>query len=290
MNEFDLIGRVVGALGEVSSGGELRVGPGDDASVSRVPQGCELVSSIDTLVAGRHFPEDADPERIGYRAMMVSVSDLAAMGAEPGVVLVALSLEQGDPDWVEALARGLRRAALEVSVKVAGGNFARGPLALSVSVHGYVPIGQAVTRSGAQVGDGVYVTGPLGGAAAALAAGLRDETLNQRYYAPLARVDLAAPLRDSATSAIDISDGLLQDAGHLASASGCALSLAAESVPVFAGASLEHALSGGDDYELCLTAASPPPFTATRIGEVVAGSGVLLDGRPVPAQGYQHFE
>ncbi len=289
MNEFELIDVIVAGLGDSATGRWLDVGPGDDASVSTLPPGTQLVSSIDTLVAGRHFPGDANPADIGFRAMMVSLSDLAAMGAEPHIVLVALTLETADPAWAAALAGGMSEAASQTGAIIAGGNLSRGRLSLSMSVHGVVPTGAAVLRSGARPGDLVYVTGPLGGAAAALANGFADEELNTCFFRPAARVDLAADLRAVASAAIDVSDGFLQDAGHLAAASGVCLDIEVARVPVRSGAQLQYALQGGDDYELCFTAAAPPPFPAVCVGRVVDGSGVLLDGEPVTTAGYQHF-
>ncbi len=289
MNEFELIDVIVAGFGDTATGRWLDVGPGDDASVSTLPPGTQLVSSIDTLVAGRHFPGDADPADIGFRAMMVSLSDLAAMGAEPHIVLVALTLETADPAWASALAGGMAEAARQTGATIAGGNLSRGRLSLSMSVHGVVPAGTAVLRSGARPGDLVYVTGALGGAAAALENGFAKDDLNACFFRPAARVDLAPALRAVASAAIDVSDGLLQDAGHLAAASGVCLEIASARVPVQAGAQRHHALQGGDDYELCFTAGSPPGFPAVCIGRVVDGSGVLLDGEPVANSGYQHF-
>ncbi len=205
-----------------------------------------------------------------------------------------------DPQWTRQLAAGMARAAEAAGVPVVGGNIARGPLTITVSVHGWVPEGEAITRAGARPGDGVYVTGELGGAAAALArGGLADrhveadlDALDARYFLPAPRLEAGRRLRGSASAAIDVSDGLLQDLGHLCRASGVGAELDSALVPVMAGANLEHALSGGDDYELCFTAAVEPGdlgVTCTRIGAVVPGSGITLDGLPVSAAGYQHF-
>ncbi len=289
MNEFELIDAIVDVLDPVSAGGDIVVGPGDDCCVTSVPGGHQLVSSIDTLIAGRHFPRDAEPFHIGYRAMMVSLSDLAAMGADPHMAMVALSLENLDAQWVRSLAEGMRQAAEICGVPIAGGNIARGALSLSVSVHGLVETGAAVLRSGASAGDAVYVTGALGGAAAALEQKFTEAALRQRYFLPRARLDLASQLRSWASAAIDISDGLLQDLAHVAKASGVAIDLIEAKIPVFPGAELRHALEGGDDYEICFTAAQAPDFDAVEIGRVVEGEGVMIDGKPVDPRGYQHF-
>ena len=298
MNEFELIDLVLSTLGETVTGDAIVLGPGDDAAAVQVPSGNLLVSSIDSLLSGVHFPADAAPELIGYRALMVSLSDLAAMGATASHVLVSLTLDAADPEWVRGLALGMREAALSAGVKIAGGNISRGSVANHVSVHGYAPQATLLRRAGASAGDTVYVTGMLGGAAAALAAGRLDVTpaqldpLSERYFKPTARLVEGVALRGHASSAMDVSDGLLQDLGHLSSASQVMISIDSALIPVFPGASIDQALNGGDDYELLFTAAAPPPelgVRVTRIGEVRAGSGVLLDKAPVTASGYLHF-
>lgn len=299
MNEFQLIEALVAELGAAAAGEWVRIGPGDDAAVTVVPPGMELVSSIDALVGGVHFPAGAGPELVGYRAVMVSASDLAAMGAQGSFALVAVSLERADEAWLRGLARGFARAATETGMAVAGGNLARGPLTIAVSVHGHVPAGGALTRTGARVGDEVFVTGSLGGAAAALARGGLEQCrsdadlddLARRYYRPRARISEGVALRGYASSAIDLSDGLLQDLGHVCAASGVGVELASDAVPVAEGATLHQALSGGDDYELCFTGRGAPPglpVPVHRLGRVVERPGVFLDGRAVGG-GYQHF-
>jgi thiamine-monophosphate kinase len=300
VNEFLLIDQIVAALGEVAAGACVRIGPGDDAAVSTVPRGMELVSSIDALVADVHFPAEAGPALIGYRAIMVSASDLAAMGAAGGFILVALNLPEGNPDWAAELARGMAEAAAELGLSVVGGNIAAGPLAITVSVHGFAPAGQALTRAGARIGDGVFVTGRLGGAAAAVARGdLAScqspgdlDLLSRHYFHPQARIPEGVQLLGLASSAIDLSDGLLQDLSHIGERSGVGFDLESTTIPVETGATLAQALSGGDDYELCFTmATAPPPLDVAvhRIGQVVSNPGIRLDGKPVNASGYQHF-
>ncbi|MFW6027917.1 MAG: thiamine-phosphate kinase [bacterium] len=300
MNEFALIDAIVAELGGMAAGDEVLTGPGDDAAVTLPPPGMALVSTIDAVVGGVHVPAGAAPALIGYRALMISVSDLAAMGAAGAFALVALSLEGDEPDWVRELARGMARAARDADLRIVGGNIARGPLNIAVSAHGYVPPGAALLRSGARPGDGVYVTGELGGAAAALTRGglarLRTDAdldaLSRRYFLPQARLAEGLALRGHATSAIDLSDGLAQDLGHVCEASGVGVALTSGSIPVAAGASLEQALSGGDDYELCFTLPGTPPaldVPVHRIGRVEAEPGVRLDGRPLTG-GYRHFD
>ncbi len=300
MNEFELIDEILQALGDATGAPGVRVGPGDDSAVVAAPAGTDVVASIDTLIADVHFPAAAPAELVGYRALMVSMSDLAAMGADPGYALVALSLPQADPQWAVELARGLGAAAADCDVPIVGGNIARGPVCISVSVHGWVPAGLAITRAGAKPGDQVYVTGPLGAAAAALArGGLEDycdessmDDLARAYFRPLAQLTAGQRLRGVATAAIDVSDGLLQDLGHVCAVSGVAAELEHNSLPVAPGATVHQALSGGDDYELCFTCDEVPPelgSEAVRIGQIVGGSGVFVDGKQLDVAGYSHF-
>jgi len=307
MDEFALIDALHTRFGAAAVSDRMPIGIGDDSSVNRLPVGHELVSSIDTLVAGTHFPADAAGREVGYRAMMVSLSDLAAMGADPLFVLLALILPEDRSDWALEFASGAAEAALATGTLIAGGNLARGPLSASISVHGSLPVGTAVRRSTAKPGDTVYVSGHLGGASAALRSGLqdqallKDQALNERYWRPRARLDLSSVLRRDATSAIDISDGLVQDLGHILRASGLACDLNSASIPVFPGATLEDALYGGDDYELCFTMRSAPgassgpvllpgwPGPVYPIGTLKAGSGITIDGKPPSRTGYRHF-
>ena len=300
MNEFELIAEILAELAETTAGAGVRVGPGDDAAVTSVPGDAELVSSIDALVAEVHFPAAAGAVLVGYRALMVSLSDLAAMGARAELALVALTLPELDADWARGLARGMARAARATGVCIVGGNIARGPLTITVSVHGWVPAGESIRRSGAKPGDQIYLTGALGGAAAALAggklAGCREEAdldeLQRKYFLPQARLAAGVALRGVASSAIDVSDGLLQDLQHVCRESGVAAHIRGEQIPLAVGAVLNQALTGGDDYELCFTSATAPGdlgVAVTRIGAVEAGSGVYLDGSVVNAAGFLHF-
>ena len=301
MNEFDLIAQILAELAETTGSSAVRVGPGDDAAVINMPEGTELVSSIDALVADVHFPPGAGASLVGYRAVMVSLSDLAAMGADPGFALVALTLPELDVGWSRGLARGMAAAARVAGVPIIGGNIARGPLAITVSVHGWAPLGASLIRGGAKPGDQIYLTGALGGAAAALAQGGLDEcndedqldALQRRYFLPQARLEEGVALRGHATSAIDVSDGLLQDLEHVCRQSNVRAEISSAHIPLTVGALLDHALTGGDDYELCFTSAQSPErlgVPVTRIGSIVTGSGVALDGRSVNAAGYQHFQ
>ncbi len=291
MNEFDLIDEILAVLGPAAEGGVI--GPGDDGAVVAPPPGEVLVSSIDTLVGGVHFPLGAPGRLVGYRAIMVSVSDLAAMGAEPAELLVALTLEETDQQWALEVAAGMREAVQATGGRILGGNLARGQRNITSSVHGFCPEEYLLTRAGAQPGDGIFVTGELGGAAAAVALSTLDDLtspLTVRYFRPRARVDAGIVLRGVATSAIDISDGLLQDLDHVLRASGAGAELASSAIPVAAGATLDHALHGGDDYELLFTATRVPAgVDCVQIGTITDRSGIHLDGAPVSIKGYVHF-
>jgi thiamine-monophosphate kinase len=298
VNEFELIDAILSELGETTAGPDVVIGPGDDASAVRLPAHETLVTSIDALLADVHFPASAPAELIGYRALMVSLSDLAAMGARASDVLVSLTLTDADTGWVRALARGIAEAARVADVRIVGGNLSRGALALHVCVHGYAPESELLKRSSAQVGDRIFVTGTLGGAAAALRRGGLDDpdhvidALSQAYFKPQARLEQGVALRGNATAALDVSDGLLQDLGHLLSASQVGASIRSEQVPIAPGARLTDALTGGDDYELLFTSSRALPelnAPVTEIGEIVAGSGIMLDGKSVEPSGYQHF-
>ncbi|MFN2329504.1 MAG: thiamine-phosphate kinase [Chromatocurvus sp.] len=303
--EFELIARHFSAFGR---GPGVVLGVGDDAAVLSIPDGCELVTSVDTLVEGAHFPEDAFPEDIGYRCVAVAASDLAAMGARPLAVTLALTLPEADEFWLHAFSEGIGQACSAFYLPLVGGDTTRGPRVISVQVFGVIERGRAVLRGGARPGDAVWVSGTLGDAAAGLAvlqsrwqpAPDDGEYLLDRYYRPTPRLVLGEQLPGIASAAIDVSDGLLQDLGHIAAASGCAIEIQAEHLPLSAALQshadrhqqLAWALSGGDDYELCITVpeALPAPEGFTRIGAVLAGQGVVCEGAArLERAGYTHF-
>jgi thiamine-monophosphate kinase len=321
LDEFDIIGRYFGRQGLRRA--DVIVGIGDDAAILRVPEGQDLVVAIDTLISGVHFPEDTPPACIGYKALAVNLSDLAAMGAVPAWATLAMSLPHVDRAWLAAFCRGFFALADEYDVQLIGGDTTRGPLSMSVQVHGLLPRGHGLRRSGARVGDRVFVTGRLGEAAMALQwlqgrrqLAVADDVLRaclERLNRPRPRVEFGLRLRELATSAIDVSDGLVADLGHILTASGVGakidlglLPTLAELIPELAP---EHAwdlaLSGGDDYELCFTVAADREHAlvdiateckvcVTRIGEIVADTALRLqcpDGsRFEPtATGYRHF-
>ncbi|MBL0952735.1 MAG: thiamine-phosphate kinase [Pseudomonas sp.] len=317
MNEFELIRHYFAAARCAQGGDGVVLGIGDDCALLALPAGEQLAVSTDTLVAGVHFPEPCDAFLLGQRALAVSASDLAAMGATPQAFTLALTLPNADEVWLAEFARGLQLMAQNCSLALVGGDTTRGPLSLTLTVFGRVPAGDALLRSGAQVGDLLCVGGELGDAAGALplVLGQRDaqdgirEALLARYWSPQPQLALGQALRGLATSALDISDGLLADGGHIAKASQVALQIELEQVPLsapllaFAGEEQARlcALGGGDDYRLAFTL--PPARLAQLqadwpevrvIGRVQAGAGVqLLDaaGQPIdpPTGGYQHF-
>jgi len=303
-SEFSLIERYFSDLGR-GPGVDLTVG--DDCALLRLEAGERLAASVDTQVAGVHFPVATAPADIGYRAVAAAASDLAAMGARPLAMTLALTMPDADATWLGAFRQGLEEAVTGYALPLVGGDTTQGPLAVSVQVLGALPADQALLRSGARVGDAVYVSGTLGDAAGALAL-LRDEWqplpghaayLLDRLNRPRARLGLGRELLGRATAAIDISDGLLADAGHIARASGVRVCIDPGLVPLSPALSsrgcratvLRWALAGGDDYELCFSLGKTerPPAGCTRIGRVEAGAGVDCGLEIDIAPGYQHF-
>ena len=307
---------------------DVRLGIGDDAALLAVPAGQLLAVSTDTLVAGVHFPQNTKVYDIGWKALAVNLSDLAAMGATPAWATLALTLPEADPHWVGEFADGFAALAGEFKLALVGGDTTQGPCSITVTVHGFVPEGAALLRSGARVGDAVFVTGTLGDAAAGLRCldkeddaadrllsappGTR-ETLIERLNRPTPRIAQGLALRARASACIDVSDGLLADLGHICVASGVGAELDAESLPTSSAllslfdvdARRAFQLSGGDDYELCFTAADADASTllgdlarsgcgATRVGRIVAESGMRVRdgaGNPVAIArvGWEHF-
>ena len=314
MDEFDLIDTMVAILGDAAAGPGVVVGPGDDAAVLETPPGQQLVVSTDTLVAGRHFPANASADVIGYRSMAVATSDLAAMGATPAFATVSLTRERLTTAWARRYATGMAAAAQHFGLAIVGGNVARGPCSVTVTVHGHVPAGGAILRNGAAAGDDVYVTGVLGGANSALRnaalercslADLTADDALRHYWMPTPRIDIGIALRDLASAAIDISDGLSSDLAHLCRASGVACRAELTRVPVFNDVDARIAAAAGDDYELIFTTeparAAEVRALAQRTGVPITPIGSLCDGPSgtvdwshdgVPTDlppGYRHF-
>ncbi|MBA1262390.1 thiamine-phosphate kinase [Stutzerimonas stutzeri] len=318
MGEFELIRHYFAAAACARAGGDVVLGIGDDCALLAVPAGEQLAVSTDTLVAGVHFPDPCDPCLLGQRALAVATSDLAAMGATPIGFTLALSLPAAEPGWLEAFAHGLDSMAAACDMRLIGGDTTRGPLSMTVTVFGRVPAGQALLRSGARVGDLLCVGGALGDAAGALPLVLGEREggaaealqLLERYWAPQPQLALGQALRGNATAALDISDGLLADCGHIAAASGVQLRIEQQRVPlsdalvswVGKDRALQCGLTGGDDYVLAFTL--PPEklpglladgWPVQVIGRVERGEGVCLldaDGNAIAAdrQGYNHFK
>lgn len=318
MDEFTLIERY---FKRQCRSANLALGVGDDCAVLDVPAGYELVFSIDSLLQDVHFFAASDPSLIGQRALRVALSDLAAMGAKPLCFTMALSLPEANDRWLKGFSAGLFDAAERYHCELAGGDTIKGPLLISIQVHGTVPKGQAIRRAGARPGDRVCVTGCLGDGAAALRA-LRGELVledaaleyfRERYYCPQPRIAAGRWIRSVASAAIDISDGLLADLGHICRASGVGARLDVSAVPlsealraaVDEAQQVQWALAGGDDYQLCFTvpqSRSDALFQLVKryeldvsvIGKVVAEAGIYCDetGALLSASvgGYRHFD
>jgi len=322
LGEFELIRRFFIRDEKSRRESGVILGIGDDAALLDLPKGTDLVAAVDTIVAGRHFPEDADARSVGHRALAVNLSDIAAMGATPLWATLALTMPSVDPDWLTRFAAGFLDLADAHAVALVGGDTTRGPLSISVQILGHVPHGAALRRSGAQAGDLLAVSGTLGDAAAGLAmlkASARragsscevDELIRRFEYAePRVRLGLSA--RGIASAAMDLSDGLVGDLPKLALASGLAARVSVDLLPLSAamkaavnpGQALDWALAGGDDYEL-LFAVHPERFAElkaaadrlnlmlTTIGELSVGASVTWsrNGKEfVPSvSGFDHF-
>lgn len=323
MGEFDLIARYF-----TRPVRHAALGVGDDCALLAPRPGMQLAISSDMLVEGRHFFADVDPEALGHKALAVNLSDLAACGARPLAFTLALSLPRVDEAWLAGFSKGLLALADAHGCELVGGDTTQGPLNICITVFGEVPAGQALLRSGARAGDDIYVSGTLGDARLALEAllghiHLPDELLaqaRQRLERPTPRVALGLALRGIASSAMDVSDGLLGDFGHILKASGVGAIIrtdetikliAASAYPSSATGKIDQkllqqcTLAGGDDYELLFTA--PPQHRAAvaeaaaqsrtpvmRIGQVEAAPGLrLLDAQGMPVENrfasFNHF-
>ena len=284
------------------------LGVGDDSALLTPPPQQQLVICADTSVAGRHFPLDTHPHAIGWKSVAVNLSDIAAMGAKPHSILLALSLPQIDHHWLKDFSQGLYDCCDQFGVSLIGGDTTQSPhLTITVTALGWIETGQAVTRAGAQVGDLICVSGTVGDAAFALQN--MGHPLQKRLDYPTPRCQLGQQLKGLASSMIDVSDGLAQDLGHILKASGVGAVLQLDQLPVSSDiAKLEQekkwqlALAGGDDYELCFTI-SPQNYhllaqqkldvNLTIIGQITQNLGLtfLQNGIDYSIQfhGYQHF-
>lgn len=293
MSEFSIIKQYFSHLGVKRA--DVVLGSGDDAAIVSVPEGFDSVTCLDSSVAGKHFFTDAPAQAIGYKSLIVSVSDIAAMGGVPAWATMGLTLPKVNEQWIAGYAQGVQRALLEHGMALIGGDLTQGPLCITSQVEGYIEKGKALRRSTAQVGDAICVSGPLGGAGLALRmlrGELADDYLSdviEALYYPQAQVALGRRLLRQANACIDISDGLYQDLGHILEASGVGADINLQAIPIhrlaqsmLADASAwQLALTSGDDYQLCFTIpesqrANLEPNSCLRIGTITAASGCRL--------------
>lgn len=311
LGEFDIIARY---FTRRERRADVLLGIGDDSAVLDVGADRKLVVAMDTIVTDVHFPEGSDAADIGYRALAVNLSDLAAMGAQPSWMTLSLSLPRADEQWLAGFASGLFELADRHDVALVGGDTVRGPLVVTIQIGGWVEPDRWLTRSGAKPGDLLFISGVPGEAAAGLAvvqagsaSGDAAERLRRRFLRPEPRVALGRKLRPIATAAMDVSDGVLTDLDKLCAASGCGAQLNVDALPASAAMRalfdadrcVEYALAGGDDYELLFTL--PPDHALdltgepalTQIGVMTAGRGVSCsrNGQPFHLNrgGYDHF-
>jgi thiamine-monophosphate kinase len=316
--EFDLIRQYF--LNQPVHRSDVHLGVGDDAAIVAPKPGMELVVAADVINEGIHFPIGTDPAAIGHKVLAVNLSDMAAMGAEPAWFTMTLSLPETSHQWLDAFCTGLYQLAKDYQLQLIGGDTVQGPLSVAVQIGGYVPEGKALLRSGAQAGDRIYVTGTLGDAAAALAIinnkvelgqTAADELRSKLDY-PRPQVAAGLQLRGRANSAIDISDGLVSDLGHILESSHCGARINIDTVPVSDcfrlycqhGGDMQQAIQFGDDYELCFTTSADESqvnewlkgcdCTATCVGEIVTGSGLVVvdhSGSAInmSSSGFEHF-
>jgi len=319
LDEFSLIEQY---FQRSSSRDDVLYGIGDDAAVVSVPRGYELVTAVDTLVAGVHFPVAGQPYDIGYKALAVNLSDLAAMGAEPAWATLALTLPEADAGWLDDFTRGFFALAGEYNVALVGGDTTRGPLTVTLQLQGLVPAGQSVMRGGAQPGDHLLVTGTLGDAGLGLAYAQGDRSGNgeavdyvlRRLNRPEPRVEAGVALRSLASAMIDISDGTLADLQHILDASGCGATVQVDdlprSTPFQMLVSADQAewyslpLQAGDDFELLFSVPetqleevrrSLSGVPLTPIGRIESAPGLrCIDRHGTPftieKTGYRHFD
>lgn len=303
---------------------DVVLGIGDDAAILNTAerhQNEQLVQSVDTLVAGVHFPLETSPEDIAYKALAVNLSDMAAMGAEPAWFTLAITLPESDEAWLQSFSQSLFSLASKYNVQLVGGDTTNGPLTISITINGFVKTGKGLRRDTAQVTDKVYVSGTIGDAALALAAWqgdclLRDEsvnTLNEKLNRPKPQIELGLLLSEYASACIDVSDGLVADLGHITENSQVGASIDFNKIPTSKEFKLNLTdeeliislvLSGGDDYQLCFCIPENKQIQfekviktnnilVTCIGEIEEHAGVrcLLENKEIAIRemGYQHF-
>ena len=300
---------------------DVILGIGDDAAILKIPEGYELVQSVDTLVSGVHFPEETSPQDIAYKALAVNLSDMAAMGAEPSWFTLAITLPDDNEEWLKAFSESLSSLSKKHNVQLIGGDTTYGPLCISITINGFVPVGKSLTRYNAKVSDKIYVSGTLGDAALALLewqgqcllSDVSIDYLKNKLNRPEPKIELGLLLRDYASACIDISDGLLSDLGHVTNKSNVGASIDFSHVPrsnefnsnlTDDDLILPLVLSGGDDYELCFTIPEDKQhefeltmnnknLSVTCIGEIESQQGIrcMYNNKEINLQemGYQHF-
>ncbi len=319
LSEFDVIRQYLNR--PIASRSDVSLGIGDDGALLQCRAGCELVVTMDTLVSGVHFPTDTQAAHIGHKALAVNLSDLAAMGAEPAWVTLSLTMPEISTQWLTDFCSGFFGLADVYGVQLVGGDMSQGPLSITVQAHGFVPQGLALRRDGAKVGDRVFVSGVIGEAGLGLqiAKNLLQmddlptrEHLLARLNTPQPRLELGLALRSMAHAAIDVSDGLAADLGHILAASQVGATLSLETLPVAACfqaiqtsvGGWQQPLNAGDDYELCFTVAetqvtalhrakSELECSITQIGVIESQPGLRFSHRgriiQVQPKGYEHF-
>ncbi|WP_084349670.1 thiamine-phosphate kinase [Moraxella oblonga] len=299
------------------------LGIGDDCAISRIPYDCELVSCMDTLVAGRHFVHETCPHAIGYKSVAVNLSDLASMGATPYAILLGLSLPNHDNDWLKEFSRGIADICNEFQVELIGGDTTKSDiLTISITALGFIKKGESIKRTNAKIGDVICVSGHIGTASLALSYILGENghlkhtnsinelsnNLTTALQYPSPQIKLGQQLINYANSMIDISDGLGQDLGHILKNSGVGAKLYLENIPCIdelndlpLNKKYQHILNGGDDYQLCFTLSKHKfdefntlyPNLIYPIGEIVEKQGLELffDNQPVDfdIKGWEHF-
>lgn len=287
MNEFDLIKHF---FYQDPTRSEIKLGIGDDAAILDIPPGHELITSVDSQVQGSHFLSHADPEKLGWKSLAIALSDCAAMGALPIACLLSITLSDQQPTaWLQSFSKGFHQCAKQYQTDLIGGNTARGPLNISVTVFGLVPSGTALTRHRAQPGDWIFISNELG---------KHVDFTHVPFIEP--QIDLGNALRPIATSCIDISDGLLADLGHILQRSGVGAEIDLTLIPH--QGDIITAISHGEDYQLCFTCedkeavyqlADQLDIKLSLIGKITTGTKLLLtrDGKPIHSEkkGFLHF-
>ena len=309
MQEFDLIRKYFTWSSGQSS---VVLGVGDDGAICNVEFGYQLVTSIDTLIAGVHFPESTSAADIAYKALAVNLSDIAAMGALPMHFTLALTMPKVDKSWLQEFSQSLKQLSEQFGVSLIGGDTTRGPLSITISIIGWVESGKALRRSGAQVGDGVYVSNTIGDAAFALWQlnnnDIADSDCLEKLNRPLPQVELGRSLQGIASACIDISDGLEQDLSHILKASEVGAEIDVGKIPLTKALTVHInkqsdwslVLNGGDDYQLCFTVPEKNQAVLggiskccdvkiTQIGVICAFGALEILGVKNIGKSYQHF-